>query len=413
MRDAYTYLIIGGGVAGVTAAETIRLRDSKGTIAIISSEPHPLYSRVTLPRFVRGEIGRDKVFLRSLEAYAEKNIDFIPLARASFLNVAKRELGLVNQRIFGFEKLLVASGGESAPSNLDGYAEYVYRLQTIDDADRLREALHKSSFKSPAILGGSFMAFEFLSIAAHFGLKGRVITRGEHFFPHMVGSQGGDFLRRIIFQNGFEIVSEDEVVDAAEGKGFLRVTTKRLSEYDHDALFLGIGLKRNIDFLAGSGIETATGVKTNEFLETSVPSVYAAGDVAEFFDPVFGHERIIGNWTNSFLQGKLAGLNMTGERLALRVVSAYSTTHFGLALTALGECRNFDASVERADARKNTYIRYFFKNGVLVGAFLINRNDIRAHASALIESKTPLGEFAGRLKEPSFDISEIPIVKST
>lgn len=412
MRDSYTYLIIGGGVAGVSAAETIRSRDREGTIGIVSGEPHRLYSRVLLPRYVRGDIPREKVFLRGEDDYERARIEILPNMHASFVNTAKKEVGLTDHSVLRYSKLLIASGGEPAPSNLDAYEDYVFRFQTLDQADRLRERFQKQSFKHPLVIGGSLIALEFLSLSAHYKIPARVLFRSTHFFSRLMGVQGGEFMKRILSSRGFSFVPTDEVIDAAEGDGFLRIETQKLATFDHDAVFIGLGLKRNVDFLAGSGVALGEAVKTNEYLETNVPGVYAAGDAAEFYDVLFGRHHIVGNWTNSFLHGKLAGLNMTGEHLALKVVSSYSTSHFGLHIAAMGDYVDVKDSFEHVDSQRNTYVRYCVKDDLLVGAVMVNLLPLRAHMARLIETQTPLGAYRARLKESSFDIREIPIVKS-
>lgn len=411
MRNHYDYCIIGGGVAGITAAEAIRSRDPEGTIGVFSAETHRLYSRVLLPHYVKGETEREKLFLRKEDDYERMRIDFHPSTEISFVNTEKREVGLHDHTMIGYKKLLIASGGEVAPSNLDTLPDFRYYLRTLDDADRLREAFRAGRFVRPLIVGGAFIAFEFLSILAAYKIPARVLFRGEHFFSRIMGSEGGELVKRALFEHGFEVVSGSEIAEVAEGEGVLRITTSRMLDIDHDALFLATGIRRSVSFLAGSGVEIASGVKTNEFLETAVSDVYAAGDVAEYFDPIYQKHRVIGNWTNAFLQGKLAGLNMTGERLALRAVSAYATAGLGLAVTAIGECFGGENAVERMDFKKNSYERYITNGDALIGAVFINRNDLRAHAMALIETKTPFGDFRERFKHSVFDIKEIPVVK--
>ncbi len=411
MRSQYDYCVIGGGVAGVTAAETIRSRDPIGTIGVFSREPYRLYSRVLLPHYVKGEMERGKLFLRKEDDYERSRIDFYPGTEISFVNTEKREIGLRDQTMIAYKKLLIASGGEVAPSPLDELAERRYHLQTLDDADRLREAFRAKRFERPLVVGGSFIALEFLSICAAYKIPARVLFRGEHFFSRIMGPEGGELVKRVCTDHGFEVVSGAEIDEVEEGEHLLRITTSRLLEIEQDALFLATGIRRSVSFLAGSGVEIGEGVKTNEFLETRSPGVFAAGDVAEYFDPIFAKHRIIGNWTNAFLQGKLAGFNMTGEELALRVVSTYTAVHFGLAITVIGECSGAEGSVERADFKKNSYERYFFSGDLLIGAVLVNRSDIRAHAASLIETKSPVGDFREKAKHHAFDIREIPIVK--
>ena len=180
-----------------------------------------------------------------------------------------------------------------------------------------------------------------------------------------------------------------------------------------DAIALGIGIERNREFLGNLGIELgATGIKTNEFLETNVVDIYAAGDIAEYFDLISESYGNFGNWTSAFLQGKRVGLNMAGERAPFITVPTYSITNLGLQITSLGTTIVDDQtqSIVRIDPEKLEYERLFLKKGVLAGAVLVNRFRDKAHITKLIESMTDLSQFEEKLKTSEFDIREIPLV---
>lgn len=407
----YDYLIIGGGIAGVTAAETIQEEDPLATIAIISEESHPLYSRVMLPGYLKRKIRREQLFLRSEHQFTQKGIDLRLAQEVSFVDTNRGEIGLANRDILGFKKLLIASGGrvKSVPEELRG--EWVYRLQTIEDADKLFKNL--SQITSPVVVGSSLIGLELLEIFTAHKIPPTVLVRGPYFFSEFLDAAGSEILHANFRAHGID-AQYNTVIESVEPRGgTLSVLTSTYREIQCDAIAFGIGIDRNIEFLRGSGIDAGkTGVRVNEFLETNVPGVFAAGDVAEFYDVILGKYHAVGTWTNAFLQGKHAGLNMAGKRESFRRVSSYSITNLGFQVTILGECGGEGTeNIIRTDSVHRQYERFFIKDGLLIGAALINRFPDKQILAKLIETKTPIGEYTEQLKDFRFDIGSIPVVQ--
>ncbi len=402
----YDYLIIGNGIAAVTAAETIRERDSQGSIAILSDEPHLLYSRVLLPSYLKRRISREKLFLRTIDDFLRRAIDLFPETAVAAVDTKEKNVLLRNGKRIGYEKLLIASGGRVKPWGTPADAEYVYRLQTLGDADRLMHALPR--IKHALVVGSSFIALEFLEIFVLNQIAPTLVIRGAHFFPEMLDAGGGEMLGEQFKKHNIVIRADDEIGEIAATGRALRIKTKALRDVEADGIAVGVGVERNHEFLAGSGIEVgARGIKTNEFLETNASDVWAAGDVAEFYDVILEKRQCLGNWTNAFLQGKAAGLAMTGGREPFRAVSSYSITNLGFQITALGDVSDASDAIVRLDRARMTYERLFLRSGRLVGAALINKFQDRAHLSRLIEGKTPIESYRERLGDPGFDIGEI------
>ena len=145
----------------------------------------------------------------------------------------------------------------------------------------------------------------------------------------------------------------------------------------------------------------------NEFLETNMEGIFAAGDVAEFYDLILGKHRVQGNWTNAFLQGKIAGLNMTGSRNPFKNVSAYSITNLGFQITALGDCDKDAESVVRIDRKNRRYERFFIRDGCIIGAALINSFQDKPYLATLIEKRVNMEVYRERLSDWEFDIRTI------
>jgi len=408
----YDYLIIGGGIAGVTAAETIREKKPVSTIGIISDEKNLIYSRVLLPTYLKKKVRREQLFLRKPEDFTKKNIDYHLDQAAAAIDSTHKEVHLESGLVFRYEKLLIASGGRVKPWGKEEDQKFIFRLQTIDDADRLKRDI--TALRQPLVVGSSFISLEFIEIFFLNDIKPILISRDSHFFGRIFEERGGELLYNNFRRHGIsELFFKDAIREVTSSETAVQVSTQRLQLINCDAIALGIGIERNREFLGNLGIELgATGIKTNEFLETNVVDIYAAGDIAEYFDLISESYGNFGNWTSAFLQGKRVGLNMAGERAPFITVPTYSITNLGLQITSLGTTIVDDQtqSIVRIDPEKLEYERLFLKKGVLAGAVLVNRFRDKAHITKLIESMTDLSQFEEKLKTSEFDIREIPLV---
>lgn len=403
----YDYLIIGGGIAGVTAAETIREHAKDASIGIFSDEPHSLYSRVLLPSYLKRRISREQVFLRTVDDFTKKRIDLRLGQEVKFVDVNRKEIGVGGATV-GYDKLLVASGGKAAAWGSEEEQRFLYRLQTIDDADRIARAC--ATLKRPVVIGSSFIGLEFLEIFSACGITPQLLTRDTHVFQQFFDPAGGEILFNNFYSHGIAMQFNDEISEMVVRGDSLILNTKGLRRIECDGVALGIGVERSIEFLKSSGLPLGDrGVKTNEFLETEKEGVYAAGDVAEFYDLVREKHHVEGNWTNAFLQGKRAGLNMLGMRGAFQSVSSYSISNFGYQITVLGDCTDSGDTVIRADPASARYERLFLKNGRIVGAALINQFQDKPHITRLIMSRTPVEPYRDAFRSAAFDIRNIGI----
>lgn len=404
----YDYLIIGGGIAGVTAAETIREKDASATIGILSNEPHLLYSRVLLPHYLKKRIRREQLFLRKADDFTKNKIDLRLGESISAVDPGRHEVMLGSEALLGYGKLLIASGGRAVQWGKEEDQEFIYRLQTLDDADRLHAAL--ADIKTPLVIGGSFISLEFLEIFVLNGTPPILLFRDAHFFGKLLDDGGGDILRNNFERHGIRVQSGDAVKEIVTRVGQRKVFTQALHEIPFDAIALGVGIERNMKFLQGSGITMGEkGVRTDEFLKTNKGDVFSAGDVAEFYDVLSGRHRALGNWTNAFLQGKCAALNMLGREETFRSVSAYSITNLGFQITALGDHEGHEETIVRANLAKDQYERFFLKGGVLKGAVLINSFQDKPHLTRLIEQVVNIEHYRQKLQDFAFDIREISV----
>lgn len=395
----YDYLIIGGGIAGVTAAETIRERDPKGSIAIISKEPHLLYSRVLLPSYIKGRVKRGQVFMRKAEDFDSKNIHFFANETAIAVRPETHAVELESGRVFSFKKLLIASGGRVRKFPQGEGLKGIYRLQGLDDSDAMFEALPRIT--KAVVLGSGFIALEFLEIFSLRKIPTTLVMPHERFFRNLLSAEGSALLHKNFEDHGIEVISNDALIEVMGNAGtFSGIRTASGREIPADALGIGIGIERELDVIQGSGILTGErGVRVNAYLETNIPQIYAAGDAAEFDDLILGHPHALGNWNNAFLQGKTAGKTMAGERTEFRNVANYSITSLGLYLSAIGEAHASLDSVVRHQPGSMIYGEFFLREGKLKGAFLINQPKAQTLVQRWIQEGKDLGSRKTELRD--------------
>ena len=395
MALLYDYLIIGGGIAGTSAAEAIRKLDPGSKIAILEDEEHLLYSRVFLPSYARGEMPLEKVMLRRLEDYSRQNIDVYLSETAKQVDFSRREVFSESSKVFSYKKLLIASGGRVRPWEFEQeFKDRILRLQTLDDARRILELGSAGRLRRVVVLGGGFITLEFLNIFRKYGSETTLLFRDDYFWKGQVEERGGKFFEELFFRNRVRTLGREEVSELRRVGSDVQVLTKNGLKLAADWLAVGIGLERSFELVQGVS-ETGAGIRVNEFLEVpGVSDVWAAGDVMEYFDAISGRFRTVGNWTHAFYTGHLAGENMASKRLRFSSVPSYSVKILDSVATFVGEVdeKFADRMFVREVPLERKYARFFLKGGRLLGAVLLNAWQSKPALTRLIESGRTLSE---------------------
>lgn len=409
--NKYKYLIVGGGVAGVTAAETIRQKDPNGTIAVVNEEPYGLYSRVMLskPNFFLGKIPFAEVWLRGNEWYQKNNIIFLGGKKAAAIDAENKIVSLSDGAKIGYEKLLLAIGVCPRRLNIPGADKKgVYYLRTLEDGKAIRKAI--KSAKKAVIIGGGFIGFEMAELLKMAGLDPIIIIRESYFWEPMLDEDSGRMIEKALKDGGVKIVYKAEAGEIAGKESVESVILKDGTRIDCDMIICGIGAVCETEWLKKSGLNLNRGILTNEYLETNLPAVWAAGDAAEFKDLILDETVQLGNWGNAREQGRIAGLNMVGGKTPFKFVSFYTTSGFGLSIAFVGDVRlGADRIViKRGSPEINSYARIIVldKNNrkEVEGATLINRTSELSAIAKLIESNIDVSQKLAELGNPNFEL---------
>jgi 3-phenylpropionate/trans-cinnamate dioxygenase ferredoxin reductase subunit len=369
------YVVIGNGIAGQTAAEELRKLESDASIVMIAAEQHPLYNRVALPRYLRGQVRREKVFIRTLEDYAKQNLAIHFETRATEIDTQARVVRTDRGQSFPYDALLIATGGRPKPPPWPGSDQISQALsfQTIDDTDAMIEKADGSGHV--LVIGGSFIGYE-LAEGVSFRKTAKVtwIMRGPWFLRYVLDEEGGRLCRQLGEAQGVEFITSDEVARFSGANGGYLAETVNGKRVAFDVLTYGVGLDYYTEPVAGTPIELNKGIVTDAKLRTAVPDVYAAGDVAVFFDLMVERHNQMGTWDNAEAHGKVAARNMAGANEDFFDVPTYTTTMFGSTLAVAGVTPDVQPDLESVRTysfEEKFYRKLFFKDDKLVGAIMI------------------------------------------
>lgn len=404
MADA-RYVIIGNGVAGTTAAEALRKGDPNSRIALIGEEPHPLYNRVALPPYLKQAVPLAKVMIKDLDWHRKLRIDLFLETRVTRIDLAGRAVHTNQGQAFPFDKLLVATGGTPRLFKVPGAEGVagVHHFQTLDDTHRIIAAAAVG--RRAVVVGGSYIAYELAEGFRSRGLDVVWLIRGPRFLRKVLDEAGGHLVDRIARAHGVEIIYGEEVasVEAKGGRLHAVVTTggRRLQA---DLVGAGLGLQLNTELLAGTGIDVDAGIVTDGCLTSSHTDVYAAGDVAQFFDVTVSAHHTMGTWNNAATHGRVAGHNMLGQRETYESIPTYTSGLFDSKIAVLGATPDLaddvSSRLEAAatiDEAERAYRRLFFLDGRLVGAVLIGDMSPRRRLLQLIKARERVESFEAML----------------
>ena len=399
------YVVIGNGIAGQTCAEELRKMDADASIVMIAAERHPLYNRVALPRYLRGQVRREKVMMRTVEDYATRGLDIHFETWATEIDAREKVVHTNRGQEFPYDALLIATGGRPKPPPWPGSDQVSNALgfQTLDDTDAIIEKADAA--ERVLVMGGSFIGYE-LAEGVSFRQKSKLtwIMRGPWFLRYVLDEEGGQLCRQMGEAQGVQFICSDEVQKFSRSNGRFLAETVNGEKVEFDLLTYGVGLDYYTEPVRDTGIELNKGIVTDSKLRTSVPDVYAAGDIAVFYDLMVERHNQMGTWDNAAAHGKVAARNMAGGDEDFFDVPTYTTTMFGSTLAVMGVTPDVQPdldSVRTYSYEEKFYRKLFFKDERLVGAIMIGPPKGRKKLIEIMRSRQVIERPKQELLDPT------------
>jgi NAD(P)H-nitrite reductase large subunit len=371
-KHACDYLIVGAGLAGAAAIEGIRERDRNGSIAMIGAENHLPYNRPPLSKklwFGKTEV--KDLFVHDQAFYDQNRVSFFPGRRIVALDAKSSTATDDKGQSYRFKKLLLATGGVSQNLPIPGEEmDGVCYFRSLDDYQQVREQAKKG--KSAIIIGGGFIGSEMAAALRINKLNVTMIYPATHLCDRVLPEDLGVAMEQIYQDRGIRIL-KGQKPNSIERKGsaFL-VRASGGAQIESDIIIVGIGIRPAVELAEGAGLSTSNGIIVDEYLQTSHPSIYAAGDNARFPYRALGQPMRVEHWDNALNQGKHAGRNMAGAHEAFTYMPYFFSDLFEFGYEAVGEV---DSRLEIvADWRKqhHTGVIYYLRNTIIRGVMMCN-----------------------------------------
>ena len=372
------YVIVGASLAGATAAVTLREEGADGTVTLIGAEQEAPYERPPLSKtYLRGDTPFDKALVRPIGFYSDHDIRTIFGTRAIRIDTSDRIVQLEDDRRVPFDALLIATGGRSRQMSIPGSdLEGIYGLRTVQDADRIRQEIVPG--RRVVVVGMGFIGSE---VAASLRQKDLdVVAIGSSKTPlfRLLGEAVGHTIADLHRRHGVRTVFDDTVVRFEGTRRVSSVVTKSGLRLECDFVVVGIGIEPAVDMLGDDGILLHNGVVVDEYCRTNVTGIYAAGDVANHYHPVFDRQMRVEHWHNAVKQGAAAARNMLGRSVAYDEVHWFWSDQYEANLQYAGFHTTWQQLVIRGRLDSDSYLACYVNDGRIDAAVGLNRaKDVR------------------------------------
>ncbi len=365
-------VIVGAALAGATAAAALREAGFDGSVQLIGEESQLPYHRPPLSKgYLRGQERFEDQLVHPAGYYAEQRIDVKLGARATAIDPGQKLVELEGGGRMAYDRLLVATGGRNRPLSAPGAGlDGIFQLRTVEDCDRIRAAARPG--RRAVVVGLGFIGSEVTASLRQLGVE--VVAVEGHWVPlaRVLGEEVGRVLADIHREKGVELALEDSVA-AFEGSGRIeRVRTTKGRLLACDLVVAGIGILPNSELLAAAGAAVDNGVLVDERCRTSLPDVWAAGDVANHLHPLFGRLRVE-HWNNGYQQGRAAARSLLGGEQPYDYLHSFWSDQYEHVIEYVGFAAGWDRLVFRGRPESRKFLGFYLKDGIVRAAVGLDR----------------------------------------
>jgi len=405
MTAEQTFVIVGASLAGAKAAETLRAEGFEGRLLLIGAERERPYERPPLSKdYLRGEVGREKVYVHDEGFYGEHDIELRLGRTAVGLNTAAGELRLDDGERVRYDRLLLTTGAE--PRRLPvpgGELDGVLYLRSVGDSDVLRERLDRGG--AVVVVGAGWIGAEVAASARQRGLEVAVLDPLAVPLERVLGAEVGGIYRDIHADHGVRMLPGTTVAAFEGDKAVERVRTGDGRELACDFIVVGVGVRPRTELAAQAGIAVEDGILVDEHLQTRAPGVFAAGDVANAHHPFYGERIRVEHWANALHQGPVAARTMLGHDDAYDRLPYFFSDQYDVGMEYAGFARAWDRVVFRGDPATREFIAFWLAGDRVVAGMNVNVWDVTDAIQRLIRERVAVDD--RRLADPGVPLEDL------
>jgi len=407
MNQAKIVILGGGMVAGYAAKQMVELGLAAGELAILSADNAVPYERPPLSKgFLAGKDTEDAIKISPEDFYKQHGIEVRLNCEVTALDVKRRRLVLKAGEEFGFQKLIIATGARPRTLKVPGsQLQNLLYLRSLNDSKRIRDAAQ--SAKRAVVIGGGFIGMEVAAVLAQKQIEVTLVLSDDRIWKRVFTPEMSNFFEGYYAGKGVRIVKSSSV---KELRGDATVRSAVLSDGNRipcDLVVAGIGVEPLVELASSSGLEVSNGIVVNEYLKTTDPNIFAAGDVANYQDVLFGKRRRVEHWDNAVSQGQYCARSIMGDATPFKHVPYFFSDVFDLSYEYWGDSSGADEIVHRGDTTSNSFSVWWLHEGRARAAFVMNRPDEeRNSAPQWIESAQRVS--AAKLADTSQPIASNP-----
>jgi 3-phenylpropionate/trans-cinnamate dioxygenase ferredoxin reductase subunit len=405
MPKKETFVIVGAGLAGAKAAETLRSEGFDGRVVLVGAERERPYERPPLSKdYLRGESPREKAYVHPESFYADNDIELRTSSPVSAIDTSAREVVLSGGEPLAYDRLLLATGSEPRRLPVPGreLAGVLY-LRDLDDSDAIAERLGHGRGKV-VVIGAGWIGAEVGASARQKGLDVTIVEQASLPLEGVLGAELGAVYRDVHADHGVELLTGSRL-EAFEGAGAVeRVRLAGGRTIDCDFVVVGVGVAPRAELGRAAGIEIDDGVAVSETLETSAPGVFAAGDVASAWHPFYGRRIRVEHWANALNQGPAAARSMLGKGEPYARLPYFFSDQYDVGMEYSGYATRWDEVVFRGDPATREFVAFWVEDGRVVAGMNVNVWGVTDQIQALIRSRERVD--VARLRDPDMDLRE-------
>lgn len=410
MTHVGTIVIIGASLAGAKATEALRKEGYDGRLLMFGQEAQPPYLRPPLSKeYLRGESSVEKVLVHPDAWYAEQQIELHLSTPVRAIEPATREVVVDNGERVPFDRLLIATG--VAPRRLDipgGDLTGVHYLRTLDDADAIRQSA--AGAHRVIVIGGGWIGAEVAASIRQLDLPVVMIADTSVPLERVLGPEVGTIYRDVHAEHGVELVMNQLAVAFLGRSAVEAVQTADGRRIEGDLVVVGVGAKPRTELAIEAGLEVGDGILVDEYLETSVPGIFAAGDVAAAWHPFFGARLRLEHWDNARRQGRVVAGNMLGKAEPYARIPYFYSDQYDLGMEYSGYAPSWDRVVIRGEPASREFVAFWLEDGRVVAGMNANIWKVNDAIAALVGSRRRVD--IERLIDPAVALDDLEALSS-